>query len=138
MAENDQTPATPDPTGPAADETRIEASDRPEAPVAAAPAPVATATGPRLRDTVWNFRSMVLVAVASLLIGGMGGAAVVAAADEDHGDRARIAFITGNGDGRFGEDDNRIRPFRQDGSAPDDGNVTPGGPGSAPDPGSAG
>src|SRR5689334_20954103 len=69
-------------------------------PVEAQPVaqPVAQPAGPRFRDTVWNFRSMLAVAAASLLIGGLSGAAIVALADGDDGpDRARVVNFGGPG-----------------------------------------
>ena len=99
----------------------------PEAPTAAVPPtpdreqsapptqPVTSAQppGPRLRDTVWNFRSMLAVAFASLVIGGAAGSAITALASDDDGpDRVRIANFDGRGPGmRHGPFDNG--PFRR-------------------------
>ena len=60
MSENQEPPNSPDP-----DET--------------------PATQPRTRwqDRVWSFRAMLAVALASLLIGGLGGAAITAVAGGD-------------------------------------------------------
>lgn len=62
--------------------------------------PVAPAR-PRLRDRAFTFRSVLAVGVATLLLGGAGGAAIVAATSDDHGDRPRITRF---GDGRPGDD----------------------------------
>ncbi|MCW2753254.1 MAG: hypothetical protein JWQ32_665 [Marmoricola sp.] len=72
----------------------------PTAPEVAAPVP-ARVPGPRLRDQVWSFRSLLAVGIASLLLGGAGGAGIVAATTGDgHGDR--IARFAGGPDGRRG------------------------------------
>ncbi len=78
-----------------ADETPAETTepDAAQAPVAAeAAAP--TPTPVRLRDQVWSFRSMLAVGLASLLLGGAGGAGIVAATEgHGHGDRfSRFGF----------------------------------------------
>ncbi|HET6167250.1 MAG TPA: hypothetical protein VFE07_10510 [Marmoricola sp.] len=75
-----------------------------EAPTAAT-APIiptdtpAPATGPvlvpRLRDRVWSFRAMLAVALATLLIGGIAGGAIVAVADD--GNDGHSHFLMGPG-----------------------------------------
>lgn len=102
MADN-ETPEQPEEITPVADPTTETEA------VAAAPAPVAPAVpaapaAPRLRDHVFSFRSVIAVGVATLLIGGAGGAALVAVTSDDHDDQVRIS--------RFGD-----RPGR-DGNGP--------------------
>jgi hypothetical protein len=87
--------------------------------VPAAPATAPAPVGPRLRDTVWNFKAMLAVALASLLVGGLGGAAIVALADgDDHPERIRIANF-GDGPGGRGEfrgpfgDGEKLKEFRE-------------------------
>ena len=100
-------------------------SAEPEAPTVVVPP--APAAGPRLRDTVWNFRSMLAVALASLVIGGAAGSAITALANDDDGpDRVRIANFGGghgfrNGPGETGPFGNNgpFRRFRQDDGGPD-------------------
>ena len=56
------------------------------APAAAAPVAAAPVLKTRWRDRAWTFRAMIAVAAASLVIGGIAGGVVVAAAsDGDHG-----------------------------------------------------
>ena len=56
------------------------------APAAATPVEAAPVLKTRWRDRAWTFRAMVAVAAASLVIGGIAGGVVVAAAnDGDHG-----------------------------------------------------
>jgi hypothetical protein len=78
----------------------------PAVPVEAAAATEAVQAAPkaRLRDRAWSFRAMLAVGVATLLIGGAGGAGIVALADggNDHGPRiGRLAGGPG-GPGGFG------------------------------------
>lgn len=74
-------------------------SDVPQSVPAATPQPEKV----RLRDRMWSFRAMVAVAIATLLLGGAGGAAIVAATGHDHGDRERFGrFVGGPGGGREG------------------------------------
>ena len=49
----------------------------------------------RLRDRLWSFRAVIAVALASVIVGGLGGAALASASD--HGDQGRF----GPGRGRF-------------------------------------
>jgi hypothetical protein len=111
------------PTGPDADEPTTVIEGEPG--FAAEPVPVATGpaavdpNGPRLRDTVWGFKSMLLVAAGSLVIGGALGAALVAATNHDDGaDRLRITSFQGGGDDQGG------RGFGNRGQAPGLGNLT--------------
>jgi hypothetical protein len=101
MAENDDASASPD-----ADVTPTEIIDQAADPAPPAPAPASTSApapaagiATRWRDTLWTFRSVVAVAVATFLIGGIGGALVVAASNDgqDHPDRGRMMWI-GPGD----------------------------------------
>jgi hypothetical protein len=59
---------------------------------AEAPTPAAPIMKPRWRDRAWDFRSMIAVAAASLLVGGIVGGAIGAAAngDDDHGRMQRF------------------------------------------------
>lgn len=53
------------------------------------------ASGPRLRDRLWGLRALLAVALASVIIGGLGGAAI--AKRGEHEDHGRFG-----GPGRFG------------------------------------
>ncbi len=98
MAENNDVPGNADADEPT---TVLEGQAVPPAAPAPVPAAAPQSDGPRLRDTVWNFRSMVLVAVGSLIIGGALGAALVAASTRDDGpDRVRITGFRGAPDGQ--------------------------------------
>ncbi|MCZ4499565.1 MAG: hypothetical protein JWQ74_2118 [Marmoricola sp.] len=107
MAENNDFPevSSGDPTTEAdatTDQASAGAPDTSTFPVAGEPAPASgPVLVPRIRDRVWSFRAMLAVAVAALLIGGAGGAAVVAATDHGN-DRPRI--------GRFGGPDGQRGP----------------------------
>jgi hypothetical protein len=156
MAENEQTPAAPEPTDATTEHTAVIPPEAPAAPseatvppgatgapVTAAPvtaAPVATApvaaapAGPRLRDTVWNFRAMLGVAAASLLIGGLGGAGIVALASDDDGGRPeRMSNFGGQGPGmrQWNQDGNQGGNRNGPQNGQQNGDVAPGGPGSA-------
>lgn len=72
MAENDDVPGSPEDAA-----TPVE-----ETPVRPAREPVLKT---RWRDRAWTFRAMIAVALASLVIGGVTGGVIGAAAD--HGDR---------------------------------------------------
>lgn len=89
MAEND------DPTPEPADETVQQPAV--SEPAAAAPVPVAPA-GPRFTERLWNFRAMVAVALAALLLGGGLGAAITAASHDDRQER-RAGFDRWGGGG---------------------------------------
>jgi hypothetical protein len=101
MAENNENPeGSPELTGDEAQApTSVSEAVVPPVVETVAVAPPAPAR-PRLRDRVWSFRAMLAVAVATLLIGGAGGAAIVAATDHGH-DRHRISRFAG-GPGRGG------------------------------------
>lgn len=71
-----------------------------------APAAPAAPAGPRLRDRMWTFRSLLAVGIASLLLGGAGGAALVAATGDDH-DRDQHRMGRWNGPGGPGGFDGR-------------------------------
>ncbi len=45
-----------------------------------------------LRERTWSFRSVVAVALATLIVGGLGGAAIGALVDDDHDDRRQGRF----------------------------------------------
>ncbi|RZI92758.1 MAG: hypothetical protein EOO67_07960 [Microbacterium sp.] len=97
MAENEnpEQPADEAPAAAPVDDTYVT-------PVTPAPAPPTTPQ-PRLRDHVFSFRSVVAVGVATLLLGGAGGAALVAVTNDGHDDGPRIARF-GDGPGRYGND----------------------------------
>jgi hypothetical protein len=59
------------------------------------PDPEPTPPKQRLRDRVWSFRAVIAVALASVIVGGLGGAAL--ANVSDHGDDGRF----GRGPGGF-------------------------------------
>ncbi len=85
-----------------ADETPAETAE--QEPVHAPETTEAAAASPptvRLRDRVWSFRSILAVAIASLLLGGAGGAGIVAATD-GHGHRDRFSRFAFGPDGRGG------------------------------------
>ena len=110
-------------------------------PVPAEPAPAAEpvpayaaplAPQPRLRDHLFSFRSVVAVALATLLLGGAGGAALVALTNDGHDDGPRIVQRgdrPGN-DQRFGGGGPGFAPPGQRNQQQD-------GQGTAPEPGSA-
>lgn len=119
MAEN-ETPQNPTPESPGSPENESTTHQAPEPPTPAAPAaptgygvpagyaaatadvtPAREAT--RFRDTLWSFKAMLVVALASLLLGGAAGAAIVAIADDDHGDRGHRMFIVDRDGGRQGD-----------------------------------
>ncbi|MGO4257904.1 hypothetical protein [Marmoricola sp. RAF53] len=106
MAENTDVPGSPDADEPT---TVLPAEPVPVPETASGPAAAPVPDGPRLRDTVWNFRSMVLVAVGALLIGGALGAALMAATNngDDGPDRVRITTFHGGDGGDDGGPANR-------------------------------
>lgn len=109
MAENDDAPQSPAADASTGTTAEQAAQTTAQQPVTEPPAPARAAT--RFRDTLWTFRSVVAVAIATFLIGGVGGALVMAAADDDGPDRVRVGFMRGPGD-----DGGYWRgPFRHDG-----------------------
>src|SRR3954453_4157667 len=101
MSDPQPTPAQPEP-----------AANRPAEPVAATPppppppgppaAPVAQRT--RLRDLAFGLRSLLAVAVAGVIVGGLAGFGIHAATDDDHRDGRMGGFGPGFGPGRgFGD-----------------------------------
>lgn len=62
------------------------------------PNPPATPPKQRLQDRLWSFRAVIAVALASVILGGLGGAVLANVADDDDGGR----FGPGPGQGRFG------------------------------------
>jgi len=78
-----------------------------------------TQTKTRLRDRVLGIRGIAAVGLAGLVLGGLGGAAIGVAVDDDgdHGRPVRFGSQMPGGDGRHG---------------PDGGFLPPGGPGQAP------
>jgi hypothetical protein len=101
MAENDDpTPGPGKPTAgpePATAEPTVE-----QTAVTANAAPPAPAQ-PRFTDRLWNFRAMVAVALAALLLGGGAGAAIAAVSHDDGPDRRGFLRFDGpNGPGMPG------------------------------------
>src|SRR5689334_784822 len=93
MADNDD--PTPDAVEPAPvpeGETAVTAAVTNEAVPPAA-------DKPKFTDKLWNFRAMVAVALAALLLGGGAGAAIAAIShdDEDHGHGRFARFDDGPG-----------------------------------------
>ena len=82
----DQPPARPDAEGAAP--TSVGPVVPPDQPAPAQPVLVT-----RWRDRAWSFQAMLAVAVATLLIGGIAGAAIVAVADDDDHDVRRGVFL---------------------------------------------
>ena len=111
MAENTDVPENADEnlTNEAAvEETAVQAPQ----PVAAEAAPQTS----RLRDRMWSFRSMVAVAAATLLLGGAGGAALVAVTDGGHDRPDRMGRFADGPGGRGGPDGRQRGPqFNQNG-----------------------
>lgn len=109
MAENTDTPEespvgdhdeAPDTAAPA-DEATTDAGTPEAATNEAVPADEAAAPRSRLRDRAFTFRSVVAVGVATLLLGGAGGAAVVAVTSDGHDGRHRVGRFA-DGPGRDG------------------------------------
>src|SRR5690349_17584400 len=135
MAE-DNVSDTPEEDATAPDDTR---------PVLPADTAAQPASGPvlvpRLQDRVWSFRAMVAVALATLLIGGLAGGAIVAASDDDNDGHGRF-LIGPRGQGDRLPPGLRHRQFRDggpqwrwnDGPPPPGRNVTPYGAPSPPTP----
>lgn len=71
-------------------------------PVASEPVAGPAPTGPRLRDRMWSFRSILAVGIASLLLGGAGGAAIGAATGGHDHDHERFGRFAGPGGMRGG------------------------------------
>jgi len=114
---------------------REPAANRPAEPVAATPppppppgppaAPVAQRT--RLRDLAFGLRSLIAVAVAGVIVGGLAGFGIHAATDDDHRDGRMGGFGPGFGPGRGFGDGAGHHGFP--------GGGTPGGPGQNGGPG---
>jgi hypothetical protein len=83
MAENDD--PTPLPGEPPAEVVPVEETAE-QTVVTTDPAPAASDT-PRFTERLWNFRAMVAVALAALLLGGGLGAAIAAVSHDDGPDR---------------------------------------------------
>jgi hypothetical protein len=93
MAENDEGPGGTDrpgvpPESAAGTGAPVEATPTATQPVIPPEAAATSAAGPvlktRWRDRAWSFRAMIAVAVASVLVGGVAGGAIVAASGDDH------------------------------------------------------
>ena len=89
MAENDNPEIPEQPADTAVSEPVPTAE--PDPAYAVAPAPQ-----PRLRDHLFSFQAVLAVALATLLLGGAGGAALVALTDDDH-DGPRVVQFDGPG-----------------------------------------
>jgi hypothetical protein len=88
MAEYDDEPGGTDRPGAAPEPADAAAPDEPTPTVTHPVIPPEPASAPvlktRWRDRAWSFRAMIAVAVASVLVGGVAGGAVVAAAGNDN------------------------------------------------------
>lgn len=83
--------------------------------------PAATPAKPRLRDRLWSFKSMVLVAAATLIVGGLTGAGITALAGHDRGVGPQFFQDQGRGpDGRQGPPGQR-KPWQHEHFYWDDG-----------------
>ncbi|MGY2874593.1 hypothetical protein ACVW00_001783 [Marmoricola sp. URHA0025 HA25] len=145
MADNDEVSGTPDRDATPTEETRPVLPPDPaaarEADPAAATAGPTPVMKPRWRDRVWTFQAMLAVALATLVLGGVVGASIVALAD-DGNDHGRIGMGPGGpgmpgwrGPHRFRDGGPRWQ--WNDGPQPPDGQVTPYGqqpPAPAPSP----
>jgi hypothetical protein len=92
MADNDDVPGSPDRDVEPAENTAPAA---PEEPTVAQPViPAEPAAAPilktRWRDRAWTFQALLAVALAALLIGGIAGGVIVAAAGDDRDDHGRV------------------------------------------------
>ncbi len=98
MSDNDDVPGSPDRDAEPVEDAVSSPSDD-AAPTAAQPVipaePAAPVLKTRWRDRAWSFRAMLAVALATLLIGGLAGGTVVAAAGHDHDRHGR--FMMGPG-----------------------------------------
>lgn len=97
MADNDNDPGAPEaPEAPGTPESG-EAPTAETSPVIPpdAPAPARPVLVPRWRDRAWSFRAMLAVALATFLVGGLAGGAIVAMADDDHPDHGRFVIMPG-------------------------------------------
>jgi hypothetical protein len=134
MADNDDVPGTtPDPEVPAPERTSVILPPDPAAGAAPAAAATAPVTKPRWRDRVWSFGSVLALALAALVIGGVLGGMVVAVADDDDDDRGYFRMGPGGRGDRMPPGWSRPHPFRDggpgwrwddDSDSPDD-DVTP-------------
>jgi hypothetical protein len=91
-----------------------DASPTQALPAQGAPVPPGSQpASPRLRDRVWSLRAVIAVALASVIIGGLGGAALANVADDD-GDvrRGPGGFQRGGPGGPPGMDDGRPQDRR--------------------------
>lgn len=105
MADNESTeqPAGSPAAADASDETSVTAAVPGAAVDPAGPPPTQPAPGPRWRERVFSFRAVVAVGIATLILGGSGGAAVVALTNDGHDDRPRMSRFN-DGPGRQGND----------------------------------
>src|SRR4051812_41286671 len=89
------TPAQPEPPA----EPAEPAAATPPPPPPAGPPPAAPVQRTRLRDLVFGIRSLIAVAVAGVIVGGLAGFAIHAATDDDHRDGRMGRFGPGFGPG---------------------------------------
>jgi len=88
MAENDEPTPAPEGGAPAPAETAPEqTSETAVQPAAATEAASVAAEKQKFTDRLWNFRAMVAVALAALLLGGGTGAAIAAVSHDDGNER---------------------------------------------------
>jgi hypothetical protein len=93
MADNDDVSETPEDAAAPVDDTRpVLPPDTTEDAAAPAAQPVLKT---RWRDRAWSFRALLAVALATLVLGGVAGGAIVAASDDDHDGPGR--FMMGPG-----------------------------------------
>jgi len=88
MADNDDVPGSPDRDAVAAEDAAPTTPEEPTVaqPVASAEPARAPILKTRWRDRAWSFRAMLAVALATLLIGGIAGGVIGAAASGDRDD----------------------------------------------------
>ena len=91
-----QPPAQPPEPAPTYDETQRLQQPQPQGPPAYQSQQ--PAAGPRFRDRLWGLRAVIAVALASVILGGLGGAAIARVGDHEEGRDGRF----GPGQGRFG------------------------------------
>ncbi len=115
-------PSDPEPTPTQAIPAQ-QAADQPVGPPVGPPvgSPVGPPVGPpadkqRLRDRLWSFRALIAVALASVIVGGLGGAALASVADNGNdGRRGPGQFNRGGGFGGPGMMNRGPRNGRQNG-----------------------
>lgn len=95
MADNDDSPDVPEtPAGGGQQAAETSAQPEPVLPPDTAP-PAQPVLVPRLRDRVWSFRAVLAVALATFLVGGLAGGAIVGLTRDDHPDRRGFVIMHG-------------------------------------------